>query len=196
MKNIIIALFLVVGFNSYAQYSYVTYTTGSPIGDYRDFISEHSWKGFEAGFEKELQDNFSMGLSYRYIRFYEKKERETIEFDNGAITSTLYTYSFINNFNLTMTYLHQNESRITPYLNFAVGPTYVRNELIIGFLQLTDHKWRFNLSSALGIRYSLAEDLMLDFKVDYNYMPVQYEKFKSMKYVGFSLGIGWTVFSY
>ncbi len=191
MKQLILISFCLISFSSFAQNSTLSYATGAPIGSYTDFISEYSWKGIEVGIQQKWGDKFAYGFHYRYLNFYEKRDRATYEFENGAITTVRYTYSFVSNFNLSLNYFHHNNSKFTPYTGLAAGPAFIRNRLIIGYIDISANNFRFSISPQAGIIIELTPDLALDLKVNYNFIPLQYENFKNIQFIGVSLGVTW-----
>jgi len=192
MKYLILISASLFCFASFGQRMlHLSYSTAAPIGTYQDYVSEYSWQGLEVGYQKEIGKNLTVGFSYRWQKFYEKKDRATYVFDNGAITSSLYTYSFVNNFNATLNYYLNNATKITPYFSIAAGPAFVKNRLVIGFVDLDDNSWKIGLSPQVGIMIDINKSFAIDLKCNYNYLPLQYERFKSIQYIGASIGIVW-----
>jgi len=192
MKNLMLIGLSMIASVSFGQRMYnFNYSTAAPIGTYTNFVSEYSWQGFEIGYQKGIGENLTVGFTYRWQKFYEKKDRATYEFDNGAITSNLYTYTFINNCNVTLNYYVDNATKITPYFSMAAGPAYVENRLVIGFIDLDDNDWKIALSPQIGVMIDINESFAIDLKCNYNYLPLQYQRFSSIQYIGASIGIAW-----
>ena len=192
MKKLVLVSLSMMCFVSFGQRIYnFNYSTGMPIGTYSDYVSEYSWQGFEVGYQKDVGTNLTLGFSYRWQKFYEKKDRATYEFENGAITSNLYTYSFINNLNVTLNYYMDNASRITPYFSLAAGPAFVENRLVIGFIDLDDSSWKIGMSPQVGVIMDINDSFGIDLKCNYNYLPLQYQRFSSIQFVGASIGLVW-----
>jgi hypothetical protein len=194
MKNLLLLSLLAFSLTAFSQGSIgnLSYTTGAPVGSFSDYVSDYSWKGIEFGYEFKWGENLTYGFRYRYLNFYEKKDRGTYEFENGAITTTRYTYSFVNNFDFTLNYYLHNDSRFTPFAGLAIGPAFVRNKLIIGIFNLEDNTTKLSLSPQIGTLVEIVEGTELNIKVNYNYIPMSYENFKSVSFIGVSVGLSWS----
>jgi hypothetical protein len=193
MKKILLLSLITFSLSAFSQRSMgnLSYSTGAPVGSFSDFVSNYSWKGIEFGYEFKWGKNLTCGFRYRYLNFYENKERGTYQFDNGAITTTSYTYSFINNFDFTLNYYLHNDSKFTPYAGMATGPAFVRNKLIVGIFDLEDNSTKLSLSPQIGTLFEIVEGTQLNIKVNYNYIPMSYENFKSIHFIGVAVGLSW-----
>jgi len=143
MKKLLLISFTLLSLSSFAQYTTLSYATASPFGKYKDYVASYSWRGVEFGYQHKLGESFAIGFQYKYNKFYEKKDRATYNFSNenfgnGAITGTRYTYSFVNNFQLSLNYIGQTNTKVAPYFGFAAGTAYVDNLLIVGMLEVDD----------------------------------------------------------
>lgn len=185
---------MLVSFSTFAQYTTIAYSTATPLGDYRDYVSDNSWVGFEAGYQHKFGDNLAVGFQYKYTKFYEKKDRHTYHVENGAVTGVRYTYSFVHNFNFSLNYIGQTNTKFTPYAGVAIGPAYIDNLLILGVFEKDDDTWAFSMTPQAGLMYEIGYGIGLDLKVSYNYTPVKYDAVTSMQALQVAIGFTWSPF--
>lgn len=194
MKKLLVLSLTLIALNSTAQYTTMSYSTAAPLGVFKEFVGEYSWQGFEAGYQHKIGESFTFGFHWRFTKFYEKKDKATYEFDNGAITGTTYAYSFINNFNFTLNYMHETGGPVTPYIGFAAGPAYLHNLLVVGIFEVNDYPWRFSMTPQIGAMIEVGAGVAIDIKANYNYIPLKYDRFTSIQSLGIELGITWSPF--
>lgn len=198
MKNLLLIGLTLFTLSSFGQYTTLSYSTATPLGGYRDYVASNSWQGFEFAYQHKFGENFAVGVQYKYQKFYEKKDRATYDFDNdrgtGAITGVRYTYSFVNNFNVSLNYIGQTNTMVTPYAGLAIGPAYIDNLLVVGVYELDDDVWKFAMEPHVGLMFEIGPGIALDLKVSYNYISLNYENVGAFQALGVGLGFTWSPF--
>lgn len=191
MKKILILLLSVVSISASAQIGTLGYVTNMPLGDYKDYVGDFSWQGVEFGFGQYLgESNLAVGVEYRWYKMYEKKDRGTYHIDGGAITTTIYSYSFVNNINVYLRYFGDENGGFKPFGGLSMGPVYVKNTLVVGIAEVNDYNWKFSINPELGVIYRIPDrDTGISFKVNYNYIPYSYQNFSGISTLGFTLGV-------
>ena len=193
MKKLLLLGFTLIALSSTAQYATIAYSTAAPLGEFKDYISKYSWTGVEASYKHKVGESFTVGLHYSYTKFYEKHDRSTYIFDNGAITGTRYAYSFRNNIELSLNYMYETFSRFTPYVGFAAGPSYTHNVDVIGLLEVNDYfPWSFSMTPQIGTMIEISSGLAIDVKMNYNYIFLRNDKVPNLQSLGMQLGLTWS----
>ena len=96
IKYIALAISLITVLKSPAQvvdyYSSVNYAIGIPLGDTREFISNTSFRGFNAEFGRFFTEEISVGFLFAWSVFNESFPRDTYELEDITLTGNLYRY--------------------------------------------------------------------------------------------------------
>jgi|GEM_PF-184738 len=135
----------------------INYSIGFPSGDFKDFIDETSWRGFNLEYDIFIIDNLSVGFSAGYRLFNQTDERATYTFENEnvgvAISAKIWKYTHIVPLQATMRYYYAPsfDSWVHLFGGLALGTAYVNQETWVGLVTIQDDDWRFTFSPEAGI---------------------------------------------
>ena len=74
------------------QFSF-NYYIGFPSGNFGDFIGENSFRGFSFDYDHYLNEKVSIGGYVGWSIFHEIFDRQTYDFEGGAINIKQWRYS-------------------------------------------------------------------------------------------------------
>jgi hypothetical protein len=152
--------FLFTGFSGYSQesnpylqksLSTFTYQMGFPSGDLKEFIPANDFLGWDYELKAMVTHNLAIGGHIGYQGFYKKFPRDTYEFPQGAITTTIFKYFYTIPMQLVATWFFTPESLVQPYLGMNVGVNYNERRGEIGVYVLEDNSWNFSFAPEAGI---------------------------------------------
>jgi hypothetical protein len=171
----------------------IHYSTGFTLGDTKNFIDEYSWRGFNLEYKKFLSQNIIAGFTTGWNIFDEKRDKDTIILESGAITGTQIRY--FNAFPVMASfeyYLGNKRSNIRPYLGVNVGTYYIIQRLEVGVFQVEEDNWHFGLAPVVGILIP-TDYIFLQLSARYNYAAEAGESIGKeawdFSYMTFNIGI-------
>jgi hypothetical protein len=194
MKALLISLVLLISISSYADNKYtldvpkkasydenfllpsgffnINYNLGWGAGNFNDFISTISYRGFSIDSRWFISDRIAVGGQLGWNGFYEKYDKKTYEFDGGAATGIIKTTFY--NFTMTLDayYYPMPEAMIKPFIGVHVGPEYQTISVQFGRVYIEDDSWQFLVAPEAGVFVQLGadSDVGLNLAVKYNYM--------------------------
>ncbi len=139
--------------NLYLQKSQMTfsYQMGFPTGDLKDFIPENDFLGWDYELKTMVTHNLAIGGHIGYQGFYKKFPRDTYEFPQGAITTTIFKYYYTIPMQMVATWFFIPEGMVQPYLGMNVGVNYNERRGEIGIYRLEDNSWNFSFAPEAGV---------------------------------------------
>ena len=194
MKKIYITILIAV-FGVSAGFSQgfwtVSYDMGIPVGDFSDFISKTSFRGFSINGNAYFTDNVTLGGTFHWSGFYEHFNRDTYELEDGALTSEIWKKMYFTTFLFNAKYMFKPEGTIQPYIGIGMGPYYIEESTQAGSYISTPKNWKFGLAPDLGIYVPLGmSDWGLNVKATYNSIFYNVGDMNTLSYLYFSVGIG------
>jgi len=139
--------------NPYLQKSLMTfsYQMGFPTGDLKDFIPENDYLGWDFELKSMVTHNLALGGHIGYQGFYKKYPRDTYEFPQGALTTTIFKYYYTIPMQMIATWFFTPESMVQPFLSMNVGVNYNERRGEIGIYLLEDNSWNFSFAPEAGV---------------------------------------------
>ena len=205
MKNIFIILSVVFSLSAFSQEANDTYinqpdgffslnfTPSFTVGSLNENIKNSSYRGFMVEGKKFLTKNVTVGGSMSWLGFYERKDRATYAFDDGAITTSISNYYY--NFPLlaNVGYYFMPEYWIKPYAGLNVGTVYSKLEKNVGSMSIIDQTWQFQVAPELGIFIPFGHDAEAGLQIagKYNYITYQKYGYNGIQYFQVTIGLAW-----
>jgi hypothetical protein len=171
------------------------YNLSFPAGNYSDFISKMGYRSFDAEYKVFVTNNVALGGNIGWYGFYEKYERDTYEFENGAITSTIFNYLYSIPLRFKVEYYPIPNKFIQPFIGLHVGTHYNERTTQVGFISLKDESWNFSLAPEVGVIIPFGElaDWGFMIKGKYNYQVYDRDVFLDFSNLSwFDLSFGLT----
>jgi len=128
-----------------------SYQMGFPTGDLKTFIPENDYLGWDFELKTMVTHNLAIGGHIGYQGFYKKFPRDTYEFPQGAITSTIFKYYYTIPMQAVVTWFFIPEGMVQPYLGMNVGVNYNERRGEIGIYILEDNSWNFSFAPEAGV---------------------------------------------
>lgn len=194
MKALLISLALLISISTFAEEKYtlelpkktsydenfllpsgffnINYNLSWGIGNFKDFISTTSYRGFSIDSRWFVSDLFAIGGQLAWNGFYEKHPLKTYEFDGGAATGIITTTYY----NFTMTFdayfYPMPEAMIKPFIGVHLGPEYQTLAVQFGRVYDEHDSWQFMAAPEAGVFIQLGSnsDVGLNLAMRYNYI--------------------------
>jgi len=192
-KILLIALFAAFGSYAFAQETSLwsfTYNMNIPMGDTKDFIEKTSFRGLALEGRQFIDNNFSLGGSFGWCVFYEKKDKLTSELDNVTLTGTHYRYLNTYPIFVNAAYYLNEGSYIRPYLagNIGLIVTDYRND--IGLYTIRETPAKFGFAPEVGLLIETESGTGFTLNMKYN-MGTETTDTKAYSALGINVGIIW-----
>ena len=101
MKKALIIALIVGAFNFSAKAQgqsdmqlSMSYNIAVPLGDFSNYINLTSFRGMNVQLDYYLSDRLAIGGTIGWNGFYQKKDRESYDFNGGAINGVRYNYLY------------------------------------------------------------------------------------------------------
>lgn len=164
---------------------------GVPTGDMNDnFISKTSTRGFSMEYRYMLSGPFSVGGGFSWQGFYEKKDRSTYVFDDGAITSSRFNYLYTFPLFVNVHYYPLKNNFLYPFIGLNVAMVSIDKQDQIGQYYVQDKSWQFALQPEIGalIKMSPGSGFGFVVKAKYNYMFYNKGNYNNLSQINFHIG--------
>jgi hypothetical protein len=136
----------------------VTYDARAPIGNFRDFIPNVSFAGFQAKWDFFPLDALSVGLEAQYQLFQRGVETNTTPITNGAVTAPTYKYTSIWSFLPTVRY-YLSSGAFRPYVALGTGVSSTTGGILVSDLSPRHQGIAFIVQPSIGVLWQLWSDL-------------------------------------
>jgi len=165
---------------------------GIPAGDMnKNFISKTSTRGFAMEYRYMLNGPLSIGGGFSWQGFYEKLDRNTYEFDGGAITSTKFNYLYTFPLFVNVHYYPLKNNFIYPFIGLNAAMVSIDKKDQVGIYYVQDKSWQFALQPEVGALIQMSQGSGFGFvvKAKYNYMFYNKDNFNNLSHIDFHVGV-------
>ena len=169
----------------------IEYNVGVPVGDFKNFVSTTSYRGFNASVLHGVSDKISVGLATGFQDFYQKNARQLYHFSDGSDVSAVVTYTIQTipiladvkyNFNPAVT--------IQPYAGIGVGGNMIAYNQLFGEFGNQQSKFGFAARPELGLFIPFRNKVSgFNIGASYNIMPFKEGDFKNLNSMGIHAGV-------
>lgn len=164
MKRILILAIIIGAFNfkgsaqgqNEMQLS-LSYNIAIPTTEFADYINIASFRGMNVQLDYYLSDQLAIGASLGWNGFYQKKDRESYDFNGGAVNGVRYNYLYQLPLYLKIQYRLIDEGDITPYAALSAGGIYTEHETYLGYIGFSDDNWTFGTAPEVGALFMLGQ---------------------------------------
>ncbi len=169
----------------------VNYDIGVPLGDFSDFISKASFRGFSVNGNAYLTDNVTLGGTFHWSGYYEHFDRTTYPLDDGAVTSEVWKKMYFAPITFNARYIIKPPGAVQPYVGLGMGAYFVEQSTQAGRYITNPKNWKFGLSPDAGVYIPFGiSDWGLNIKATYNAIFYNVADINTLSYLYFSVGIG------
>ena len=187
--------------NLYLQKSLMTfsYQMGFPSADLKGWLPENDYLGWDFEMKTMVTHNLALGGHIGYQGFYKKYPRDTYEFPQGAITTTVFKYYYTIPMQGVATWYFIPEGFVQPFLSMNVGMNYNERRGEIGIYVIEDNSWNFSFAPEAGVIVPFGKyaqwGLNLRGKYNYNVYSRDYDQlfnFNQLSYWNVMIGLTYT----
>jgi opacity protein-like surface antigen len=169
----------------------VNYSVNVPIGSFNDYISNTSFRGWNASITYRLTEKISIGGTTGFQDFYQKNERALYKDAEGSDISAVVTNS-IQTIPLlaTVKYTLSTNQRIQPYVGVGVGANFIMHSQYLGQFANDYNKLGFAARPEAGLFIPLRKDGESGFNIAgaFNFLPYNQGDLKNLNNWGISVG--------
>lgn len=195
-KYIIILLILVatVGVNAQSMWN-ITYDMSAPLGATKDFADAGSFRGFGIDGRQFLSENITVGGSWNWNVFYERREQVLFEIDE---TKTIHGDQFRTGnympFMVNSHYYLGEDGGIRPFIGTGAGVIWKEELIQVGtYYVQNDNAWQFGITPEVGVFFPVGSAGFLYCSAKYTY-GVSTKNLDPTSYINFGVGFGWENF--
>lgn len=170
----------------------IDYSIAQPLGSMKDYTNKTSFRGWKAGVQYMLNDQFSVGARVGFQDYYEKLPRAVYPgkgSDISAVQSrTLQTIPIQATAHYQFT---KPSSVVIPYAGVGVGVANMNYEKYYGEFVDSKNSWQFMVSPEVGINipFGKASPVLFNASVQYNYSPYKFAEINNFSAVQGNIGV-------
>jgi hypothetical protein len=169
-----------------------------PIGDFSNYISNWSLRGFSLEGRYLLQKNLSVGASFSFNRWEQTYINATVPFQfgsiqNGAVNGTLYRYADMFGLRAVAHY-YFGDGPIQPYAGFGIGGVWSYSYQQIVDLSLSQNGFHFIISPEVGALATLSSgstSVALNVAFRYTFTTASPGRTKDAQFISPIIGLAW-----
>lgn len=201
MKKIILMIAFIIG-GSYFFYGNAqgvgefSYQASFPTGAFKDFVGKTSWVGFGFQGRKYLNDQLSLGGSFSWYYFPDKRGKQTVQLANEGGVYTGNQTNFTNIYGLLAIvqydFKNKKEERV-PFVRGGLGAAYQNQRTDIGLYAYKYDGVQFAMNVEAGMRFNYSINKGFVVAATYNYMPAASDMVAT---AFFGLKVAYTGFSH
>ena len=189
-------LFLLLANTSHAQQGTVTmklnYSVAVPMGSFKDFVSNTSFRGVGGEVMYHFNNKFSLGGAVGYQDFYQRYPRSLYKLNDGSDVSAVITNSLqATPVMVKAQYNFLDNSAIQPYVALGVGGNLVRYRQFLG--EFADSKTSFGFAAVpeagLFVPFRKQSGAGFNIGAAYNIMPYNFGDVKNLNSLGIKAGV-------
>ena len=167
------------------------YRIGMPVGDFKDYIGNTSFKGFNAAAMYPLTDQLSVGLGVSYNNFNQKYPRQVYQTADGTISAVVTNAVEVTPVMAKASYNFLNSGIVRPYIGAGAGFSFISYSQYLG--EFPDNKSAVKpaVGANAGVNIPLGRTKAAGVNVgaDFNYLPFNYNDIKTLSNWGVHAGI-------
>jgi hypothetical protein len=168
-----------------------SYSMGFATGDYKDFVGEASFRGFDFTALWPVYKALYIGPAFGYNLFYEERDRETYELSSSsAITAQLYRYSDYWTTSLVTRYFFLEPNAIArPYAGVRLGFAALLNTTLVADLSSQTGPTGFLLTPEAGVVLRMSDVISGSIAYLYNFSTADSSGFENLSYGALQFGL-------
>lgn len=149
------------------------YNTGMPIGEFKDYMTKNSFRGFLGELSFPVNNRLKLGLGVSYNDYYEKVPRQIYETKDGTLSAVISKsiqttpIQFKGYYDLT-------DGNIRPYVGIGLGANLVGFAEFIGEFGERTYSFKPSASAETGINIPFNKETRasgINLGAHFNYLP-------------------------
>ncbi|MBO9681158.1 MAG: outer membrane beta-barrel protein [Flavisolibacter sp.] len=168
----------------------VSYSAALPTGNFKNLVSENSFRGFSVNILHGVSDNISVGLATGFQDFYQKYPRQLYKLSDGSDLSAVLTYSIQTMPVLAkLKYDFTPNARIQPYAAIGAGANFIAYNRLFGEFGNKQAKIGFAARPEAGLQIPFGKGgAGFSVGASYNIMPFKQDDLKNLNNIGLYAG--------
>jgi hypothetical protein len=170
----------------------LNYSAAFPMGEYKNFIENNSYRGWQGSIQYGITDKISLGLGTGYQDFYHKTPRAVYENNEGGHVSAVVSHSI-----QTIPILIQGkynflpQATVQPYAGLGIGGNLVMFREFLGEFGTSTNTFRFAARPEAGvyIPFRKGGETGITIGGTFNYMPFNKVGVENLNSIGVHAGI-------
>lgn len=169
----------------------ISYNAAFPTGSFKDMISSHSYRGFNASLLFGISDKIQVGAATGFQDFYQKYPRQLYKLSDGSDLSAVVTYSIQTIPILAkLKYNFTPAAVVQPYAAIGVGGNLIEYNGLFGEFGNRQGKFRFAARPEAGLHIPFKKGgAGFSLGASYNIIPFNENGFKNLNSVGVQAGL-------
>ena len=196
MKKYFATAFVLISTITFAQekYFYLALDINKPLSN-TSWVGDVSPHGARAGYRVFINPRFSAGLDAAWSTFDQYHPTETVQNQNGAVTTDYFKYVYTYSLTASAQYYFPagDGERFLPYAGLGLGANNNEYVTYYNIYQDNDRRWGFLARPEAGIivKFGARRSLGAMAAVHYDYSTNKSDKFNYSNFstVGFQIGI-------
>ena len=194
MKKIILTVcafsLCTVGILNAQSLTSINYSIAIPTGDISDFIGKASFRGINFDYQKLVQPNIGVGVSFGLNVFYEEQAYSTYTVDNASLSGKQWRYSNHVPLYISANYFLKPGEQVNPFVGLGVGTIYSRRNTDMNLYTIEQEAWNFGLQPCVGVLFRGSDQNAVHVSARYNYgFKAGNELLDAQSYISLNLGI-------
>lgn len=169
----------------------LSYSVALPMSDFKNVVSDNSYRGFNASVLHGVSDKVSIGLATGFQDFYQKTPRQLYHFSDGSdisavVSTSVQTIPLL----LDAKYNFTPEGTVRPYAAIGVGGNLIAYNQLFGEFGDQQTKFKFAARPEAGLYIPFGKG-QSGFTIGavYNIMPLNEGDLKNVNNLGVYAGI-------
>lgn len=169
----------------------ISYNVALPMSDFKNVVSENSFRGFNASVLHGISDKVSIGLATGFQDFYQRNERQLYHFSDGSDVSAVVTNSIqVIPILADVKYNFNPTGTIQPYAAVGAGGNMISYNQLFGEFGSQQTKFKFAARPEVGVYIPFGtKQSGFTIGASYNIMPLNEGDFKNLNSLGIHAGI-------
>jgi opacity protein-like surface antigen len=167
----------------------VNYSVGIPTGDFKNVISNQSYRGWGIDILHGVNDKLQVGIGVGFQDFYQKNDRQVYHYGDGQDISAVLTHSIQTVPILAKARYTLADGNIKPYVGLGAGGNLVMFREMLGEFGETESFFKFALKPEIGVQIPIAKGAGLHVGAAYNYLPFNKYDIKNFNNISVSAGL-------
>jgi hypothetical protein len=171
----------------------VNYEIGLPIGDFRDFIDDTSWRGFSFEGRSMVRPKLSVGLGFNWNRYDQTFSLLSVSPSTGGGTLSGPVYRYADALAVKgLLHYYLREGPLRPYLGVGLGGVWTYAYAQTADLARSDNGFDFIASPELGLMWTAAHgasSLGLNLAFRYNFTTADFLSVSNAQTLNFVIGL-------
>lgn len=151
----------------------IGYNTGMPVGDFKNFMGNNSFRGFLGEFAMPVNNRLKVGLGVSYNDYYEKIPRQIYETKDGTLSAVVSKSVQTTPIQLKATY-DLTDGAIRPYVGMGAGGNLIGYAQYFGEFGERQYSFKPSVSANAGINIPFNREMRrsgFNLGAHFNYLP-------------------------